>query len=698
MTVHSENSNRVAVITIARPPVNSLNLATRQTFLTLLGRALNDPDIDAIVIWGGPHVFSAGADIEEFAAGLDGATYASPTLPTVIDALDASSKPVVAAIAGACLGGGLEVALACHSRVCSANAKFGLPEVKLGVLPGAGGTQRLPRLVGVEPALQLILSGAVIDARRAQELGVARLVAAPTGGNLLDTACSDALALVGRKLPRVSDLTARLRASENAEAYFEAQRAALRKPLPASLACIEAVELTLTESFSAGCRREAELFRHLLQTPESKALRYAFFSDRAAGKPPAATPGSADRPITRVGIIGAGTMGTGIAICCLDAGLRTTLMDAIPSAVAAGRGRIEAHYEQLNKKGRMDASAIDERMERLVMADWYSSLSTCDLVIEAVYEDMSVKQHVFRELDRALPPDAVLASNTSTLNLNLIAGVTSRPQDVVGLHFFSPANVMRLLEVVRGTETSTSTLAAALKFSKLIGKTSVVTGVCDGFIGNRMFEEYLRQAYALVDLGALPWRIDAVLEDWGMAMGPFAVMDLAGGDIGWAIRKRRRAEQPERTYSRFPDLVCELKRFGRKTGSGFYAYDANGKRSEDPVITRLATEHARNIGQMRSDVTDNEIIERCIFALVNEGAKLLDEGIAERASDIDVVYRNGYGFPAHRGGPLYFADSLGLDHILQSMERFRSGYEGWFWEPARLLVDAARRGVRLTQV
>ena len=691
---HTETSGGVAVITISRPPVNSLNLAARQALLAALHRALEDRDAAAIVIWGGPQIFSAGADIEEFAAGVDGPLYASPALPDLVDVLDAAAKPIVTAIAGACLGGGFEVALACHARVCSVSAKFGLPEVKLGVLPGAGGTQRLPRLIGVEPALQMILSGALVDGRRAQELGIARLVT----GDLLAAARNDALALAGKPLPRVSDLTAQLHTGENAERYFEAQRAALKKTLPAALACIEAVKLTLTESLSMGSRREGELFRNLLQTPESKALRYAFFSDRAAGKPPHTSPGSAERSIKSAGIVGAGTMGSGIAICCLDAGLPTTLIDATAQAVAAGRARIEAHYEQLKKKGRLDAAAIGERLQRLTTRESYASLYGCDLIIEAVYEDMAVKQQVFRELDRVLRPTAVLASNTSTLDLNLIAGATSRPQDVVGLHFFSPANVMRLLEVVRGKDTSDSTLAAALRFGKSIGKTSVVTGVCDGFIGNRMFEEYLRQAYALVDLGVLPYRIDAVLEDWGMAMGPFAVMDLAGGDIGWAIRKRRQAEHPDRPYSKFPDLVCELKRFGRKTGAGYYAYDASGRRSEDPVITQLATQHARAIGQQRSDVSDQEILERCLFALVNEGAKLLDEGIAERASDIDVVYRNGYGFPPHRGGPLYFADALGLDHILRSMATFRSGYEGWFWEPAPRLVDAARRSVRLTDI
>jgi 3-hydroxyacyl-CoA dehydrogenase len=399
-----------------------------------------------------------------------------------------------------------------------------------------------------------------------------------------------------------------------------------------------------------------------------------------------------------IGIVGAGTMGSGIAICCLDAGLPVTLVDAASEAVAAGRARIEARYEQQKQKGRLDAAAIDQRLRQLKTAEEYAALANCDLVIEAVYEDLAIKQEVFRQLDQILQPNAVLASNTSTLDLNLIAAATKRPENVVGLHFFSPANVMRLLEVVRGGETSSATLAAALAFGKLIGKTAVVTGVCDGFIGNRMFEEYLRQAYFLVDLGMSPYRIDAALEAWGMAMGPFAVMDLAGGDIGWAIRKRRAVEQPNRPYSRFPDQVCELRRFGRKTGAGYYAYDATGRRSEDPQIAQLAIEHARTIGKERAHVSDETIIERCIFALVNEGLQLLEEGIAERASDIDVVYREGYGFPALRGGPLQYADFVGLDRVLNSMNTFRSGYQGWFWEPARLLVDAARRGVPLTSL
>jgi 3-hydroxyacyl-CoA dehydrogenase len=695
MSIQLETSGGVSVLTIDRAPVNSLDLSMRIRLLEALAAALSDASVEAIVLWGGSRVFSAGADIEEFAAGPRGPTCTEPTLPTVVAALDAATKPIVAAIAGPCLGGGLEIAMACHARLCASTARFGLPEVKLGLLPGAGGTQRLPRLVGVETALRLIVSGDVIDARRAVEIGLAELAS----GDLRDAAIRHARALSGKPLARTSDLNARLPDGVSAAAeYFAAQRAGLRPALPAPRACIDAVELALSHPVAEGSRREFELFGKLIETPESKALRYAFFADRSAGRLPALPPGVTPRAIHRVGIVGTGTMGSGIAIACLDAGLATTLTDATPAALAAGRGRIETHYASATKKGRVSADVAAERLQRLQTADSYDGLAGCDLVIEAVSEDLEVKRTVFRELDRVLEPGALLASNTSTLDLDAIAAATARPADVVGLHFFSPANVMRLLEVVRGRETSAVSLATALAFGKTIGRVSVVARVCDGFIGNRMFEEYLRQAYALVDLGVLPWRVDNVLERWGMAMGPFAVMDLAGNDIGWAIRKRRAIAHPERPYSTFPDKICELKRFGRKSGAGFYTYDDAGRRSEDAAITKLATEHAQAIGAIRSDVSDDEIVERCVLALVNEGLRLLEEGIAERASDLDVVYRHGYGFPAHRGGPLFFADTLGLHHMLESMRNFHAGYQGWAWEPAPRLIYAARRGTCLTDI
>jgi len=691
MTIKVETTRGIAVLTMDRPPVNALDLSLRTALLEALAAILSDARVDALVLTGGPRVFSAGADIEEFAAGLDGPTFCEPALPGIVAALDAASKPIVAAISGPCLGGGLELALACHARLCDASAKFGLPEVKLGLIPGAGGTQRLPRLVGIETALQLIVRGNVVDAARAIEIGLAERAA----GDLREAAIQRARALVGRLLPRVSDRDARLPEGVSAETYFAAQRAALRPCLPAPRACIDAVELSLSHAVAEGSQREFELFGRLIRTPESKALRYAFFADRNAGRMPVLPHGLGPHKVQRVGIVGTGTMGSGIAIACLDAGLTTVLTDATAAALAAGRARIEAHYASAEKKGRLSAAAAAERLEHLTLAESFDGLAGCELVIEAVYEDMDVKRAVFRELDRVLAPGALLASNTSTLDLDKIAAATSRPASVIGLHFFSPANLMRLLEVVRGRETSDIALATALAFGKTIGKLAVVARVCDGFIGNRMFEEYLRQAYFLVDVGVLPWRIDAVLERFGMAMGPFAVMDLAGNDVGWAIRKRRAIEEPEQPYSTFPDQICELKRFGRKSGAGCYAYDAAGRRSEDPVITRLASEHARAIGRIR-DVSDGEIIERCIFALVNEGAKLLEEGIAEQASDLDVVFRHGYGFPAYRGGPLFYADTQGLDHVLESLLSFRQGYQGWSWEPAPLLIEAARQGARLT--
>ncbi len=688
--VRSELAEGIAILTLEQPPVNGLDLATRTQLLQTLNAALS-ADVEAIVLWGGPRLFCAGADIEEFAQGLDGPTFTEPSLPSIIAALDAATKPIVAAIAGACLGGGLELALACHARLCDSSAKFGLPEVKLGLLPGAGGTQRLPRLIGIEAALKLILSGEIITAAQAVELGLASWA----GADLPQSALHHARALIGQPLARVSDRPARLPEGISPAGYFAAQHTLLRQKLPAPRACIDAVALTSDHTVAEGAAHEFALFRELIATPESRALRYGFFADRSAGRAPGLPPDTKPRSIQRVGIVGSGTMGGGIAITCLDAGLDTVVTDVTAAALAACAARIDAHYAAQVKKGRLSAATAQQRLRQLHTVDGYDGLAACDLVIEAVVEDLEVKCRVFRALDRVLHAGALLASNTSTLDLNQIAAATERPTDVLGLHFFSPANLMRLLEVVRGRKSSATALAAALSFSKRIGKVAVVAGVCDGFIGNRMFEEYLRQAYALVDEGVLPWRIDAVLEHWGMAMGPFAVMDLAGNDIGFAIRQRRMRETPERPYSSFPDRIYELKRLGRKSGAGFYAYDAAGKRSEDPFVTALATEHARALGQIRGGITDEEIIERCVLALVNEGARVLAEGIAERTSDLDVVYRHGYGFPAYRGGPLYFADALGLNHVLRSIRTFAAGYQGWAWEPAPLLIDTARLGAHL---
>jgi 3-hydroxyacyl-CoA dehydrogenase len=694
MTVDYATRDSIAVITLNRPPVNSLDQKTRQGLMTTLERALQEPSIEAIVLWGGPHAFCAGADIHEFSAGANGAALAEPILPSVVATLEASPKPVVAAIAGACMGGGLELALGCHFRLAGPDARFALPEIKLGILPGAGGTQRLPRAIGTAASLQMILSGEIVTAKRAAQLGLVRLV----DGDLLNMALVYAHEVTGQEPRRLSAVRATLPEGQTTQPFFDAQRANLRTSLPAAKRCIDAVQAAVEQPFERGMQLELEYFKELVQTSESRALQYAFFSDRraatVAGIGVDTTPGC----IAVVGVVGAGTMGTGIAMCALNAGLRTILVEQGDDALARGLNRIRSTYDGAVKKGRIDRAEADRRLALLECSTNSRTLTEADLIIEAVFEDLAVKQQVFRSLDDLARRGTILASNTSTLDLNQIASVTRRPTDVVGLHFFSPANVMRLLEVVRGRETSLAVLATTMTFAKEIGKTAVIAQVCDGFIGNRMFEEYLRQAYFLLDEGATPWQVDSALEQWGMAMGPFAVIDLAGGDIGLAIRKRRAVEQPHRPYSKIPDRVAELGRFGQKTGAGFYLYDTAGKRHPDPIIDKLVTAYSMEIGRVRKAISDQEIVSRCIFALVNEGARLLMEEIAQRASDIDVVYRNGYGFPAHRGGPLFYADECGLGRVIGQMQDFSQGYHGEFWEVAPLLIDHARLSTRLTAV
>jgi 3-hydroxyacyl-CoA dehydrogenase len=448
-----------------------------------------------------------------------------------------------------------------------------------------------------------------------------------------------------------------------------------------------------------GLRRELEIFKELIQTSESRALQYGFFSERAAGRidgMPRVVPG---RGIERIAVIGAGTMGTGIALCAANVGLPTVLIDPSAEALQRGRDKIDAFYEAAVKKGRLTAAQMQQRLACITTRSDLAAVASADLIIEAAFEKLSVKQEIFRGLDEQARQGAILASNTSTLDLNQIAAATRRPADVVGLHFFSPANLMRLLEVVRGEFTAPDVLATAMSFAKLIGKVGVMAGVCDGFIGNRMFEEYLRQAGFLLDEGALPAQVDGALQTWGMAMGPFAVMDLAGGDIAWAIRQRRAVEQPDRPYSKIPDRVCELGRFGQKTGAGYYRYDPTRRgRDHDPDIDALVIAHSRQIGLSRRAISDEEIVSRCILALVNEGAQLLAERIAQRASDIDVVYRTGYGFPAERGGPMFYADQQGLPAVIDAMRGYAAGYHGECWQPAPLLCQYAAAHRRLTDI
>jgi len=697
MPCRYEVSDSVALITLDRPPVNSFDIGLRRDLDAALRRALADDAVAAIVVTGGTRIFSAGADIEEFAAGLGGDTFVAPTLPDVIALIEAAPKPVIAAIAGVCMGGGLELALGCHYRVAAPNAKFALPEVTLGVLPGAGGTQRLPRAIGVEAALDMIVSGSAIDAAKAVALGLATagegdLVAA---ARMVATQAAAASA-AGRAIPRLSQAPATLPAGVTADVFFAERLARLKRALPAPKACVEAVRAAVELPLAEGRQREWALFKELVVTTESKALQYSFFSERAAARIADLPPDTVVRPVETLAIVGAGTMGGGIAMSAINAGLPVILVEQNQEALDRGMATIRRNYESTVKKGRMTVEEMGRRLSRISPTVDFAAIAPADLVIEAVFEDLGVKEKVFHALDGIARPGAILASNTSTLDVDKIAAFTGRPQDVVGLHFFSPANVMRLLEIVRGGHSAPDVLATAMGFAKRIGKVGVIAGVCDGFIGNRMFEEYLRQAYFLLDEGAMPWQVDRALEEWGMAMGPFATMDLAGNDIGLAIRKRRAIEQPDRPYSKIPDRVAELGRYGQKTGAGYYRYDpATRARATDPEIEKIVLDYSKEIGLERRTIADSEIVSRCILALANEGAALLAEGIAQRASDIDVVYRTGYGFPAHRGGPMFHADTIGLSAVVATMEGYRRAYHGEFWAPAPLLQELAALGERL---
>ncbi|MEP6943742.1 MAG: 3-hydroxyacyl-CoA dehydrogenase NAD-binding domain-containing protein [Betaproteobacteria bacterium] len=684
----------IAVITLDNPPVNGLGHAVRAALVEAIDAAQADAGVRAIVVTGAGKVFSGGADIREFNTPK---STAEPTLRTAIHVAEASSKPIIAAIGGVCMGGGLELALGCHFRVASTDAKIALPEVKLGILPGAGGTQRLPRAVGVETALNMIVSGAT---RTAGELRGSALFDVVVDGDILPAALEFARQVVAdrRPLKRVRDVVLAL---PDADAFFQFARnsvAAVSKNFPAPLKCVDAVAASVSMPFEQGLAYERDLFTQLVQTPESRALRHAFFSERAASKIPGVESTASARKVARAAVIGAGTMGGGIAMNFLNAGLPVTLLETQKEALDKGLATIRKNYEASLKKGKLTPQKLEQTLALLTPTLSYDDVGSADLVIEAVFEDMDVKRAVFEKLDTAMKPGAILATNTSTLDVDRIAGFTKRPQDVVGMHFFSPANVMKLLEVVRGAKTAPDVLVSVMRVAKQIGKTAVISGVCDGFIGNRMIEQYLRQAFFLVEEGASPQQVDRALEKFGMAMGPFRMSDLAGNDIGWAIRKRRYVEKPDVVYSRLPDRVCELGRFGQKTGLGWYRYAA-GKRDAlpDPAIDSLIDGYRKERGIVARRIDDTEIVERCVYALVNEGARLLEEGIALRASDIDMVYLAGYGFPLWRGGPMFYADTIGLYSVLRSMHRFATqpGGDAAFWRPARWLSELVASGKAL---
>ncbi len=681
----------VAVIRLENPPVNSLGLELRQALVDSVERANSDSGVKAIVLIGSGAGFSGGADIREF--GTPKAT-AYPNLHNVLRAMEDSDKPVIAAIGGVCMGGGLELALACHFRVSVPGAKIALPEVKLGLLPGAGGTQRLPRLLGAEAALNMIVSGATVAS---EKLKATPLFDAFGDGDLLEFALGFARRVIGEAMApkRVRDLPLSV---PNAEAFFQFARntvKAVAGPYPAPLACVEAVAAAATKPFDAGLKRERELFVGLMLSPESAALRHVFQAERAASRILDVPEDTPVRPIRKVGVIGAGTMGGGITMSLINAGLPVVLLETKQEALDRGLATIQRNYQSALRKGTLNEASLAARLALITPTLDYAALREADLIIEAVFESMDVKRQVFQALDEVAKQGAILASNTSYLNLDQIAAVTRRPEDVIGLHFFSPANVMRLLEVVRGAKTAKDVLATAMRLAKTMGKVAVVSGVCDGFIGNRMLARYGTAAHDLLMAGALPQQVDAALQEFGMAMGPFRVGDLAGLDIGWAARKRLSAEYPDKDFSNVSDVLCEAGRFGQKTGAGWYRYEAGSRNPiPDPKVTQIIEEYRRKKGFTARQVSSAEIVERCIYALINEGARIIEEGIAQRSSDIDLVYLNGYGFPPYRGGPMFYADQTGLQDIVHALQKIAAqpGSDPSAWKPAALLTRLARQG------
>ena len=685
----------VAVITLNNPPVNGLGLATRQAIADGLNKASADGAVKAIVITGAGKAFSGGADIKEFGSSK---SMQEPNLLSVILAIENSSKPVVAAVHSVAMGGGLELALGCHYRIAAPGCNVALPEVKLGLIPGAGGTQRLPRGLGVEVALNMIVSGEPQKSEMLASLPGQKLFdkMSATADSLADEALAFARSVAHvRPLPLVRNLPCR---HPLGDAYFQFARnmvGGMSKNFPAPLKCVDAVEAATKQKFDQGMTTERDLFINLMWTPECRALRHLFMAERATSKiadVPADTP---QRPVQSVAVIGAGTMGGGISMNFLNAGIPVKMLEMKQDALDRGIATIRKNYESQVKRGKLTQDKYEQRMGLLSTTLDYADLKDADMVIEAVFEEMGVKQAVFEKLDAVMKPGAILASNTSTLDVNRIAAFTGRPQDVIGTHFFSPANVMRLLEVVRGEKTAQDVLATVMALGKKIKKTTVVSGVCDGFIGNRMIEQYSRQAGFLLDEGCTPAQVDRAAEKFGFAMGPFRMGDLAGNDIGWAIRKRRAGERADMKYSKTADQLCELGRFGQKTGAGWYDYKP-GKRDAiaSPLVDKMIDDHRKSLGVTPRKISDEEIVQRLVFALVNEGARILEDGIASRASDIDMVYITGYGFPMFRGGPMNYADQFGLFNVVQAMNRFAGNPmdDAEFWKPAPLLGKLVAEG------
>jgi 3-hydroxyacyl-CoA dehydrogenase len=681
--VSLEKYGLVAVVTINNPPVNALSPGVPEGIVSSIAAANRDPEVQAIVVIGAGRTFIAGADIKEFGKITSGKRSELTLLPQLLSIED-SPKPVVMAIHGTAFGGGLETAMAGHYRVAVETAQVGQPEVKLGIIPGAAGTQRLPRLAGIAKALEMCVSGDPVAAREALKCGIVDRIIA---GDLLEGAVAFALEVAGGKPPKTRERQEKLAGPGPAPLFAEARQQAAKKYRGqlAPLAAIDAVEAATQLDFAKGCEREAELFRECLFSPQSKALIHVFFAEREAGKIPGIGKETPVLPVRKAAVVGAGTMGGGIAMNYANAGIPVLLKETSQEALDRGLATIRKNYANSVSKGRFSQAVMDQRLALITPTLTYDGFAAADIVTEAVFENMALKKSVFAELDGVMRDGAILASNTSTLDLDAIAAVTRRPEWVIGHHYFSPANVMRLLEMVRGKATSNTVIATSMDLSKRLKKVGVLAGNCFGFIGNRMFAAYRREAQFLAEEGTPVARIDAALFNWGMAMGPLAVGDLAGLDVGWRIRKEwKHLEKPGVRHPEAEDRLCEMGRYGQKTGAGWYRYDENRRPSADPAVDELLAALAKELAIPQHVSSDEEIVERCIYALVNEGAKLLEEGIALRAGDIDTVYVNGYGFPAWRGGPMWYADEKGTGKILEKIAQ-------WKWEPAGLLLRLAQQ-------
>ena len=676
----------VALVTINSPPVNALSQAVRDGLKLGVEQAEANSAVKAIIIICAGRTFIAGADIAEF-----GKPPAPPYLPEVLDRIENASKPVIAALHGTALGGGFEVALTAHYRIAVPSAKCGLPEIKLGLIPGAGGTQRLPRLIGVEKALEIILSGAPFGAREAREWGVVDELAEE--GSLRELAIAYARRLIAEKAPlkKARDRSEKLEPARDKPEIFEAIRKANARKFRGFEAWEKAIELVRNAvdlPFDEGVAKERAMFMALLQTTQSKAQRYVFFAERQAAKVADIEADTPTRKIAKVGVIGAGTMGGGIAMNFLNAGIPVSIVETSKEALDRGVSVMRRNYENTAKKGRLTLAEVEERMAKLSPTLDFNALAEADLVIEAVFEDMDLKKSVFERLDAIAKPGAILASNTSYLDVDAIGAMTKRPEDVLGMHFFSPANVMRLLEIVRGEKTSKSVLATVTQLAPKIGKIGVVVGVTHGFVGNRMLAQRQREAQKLILEGATPSDVDRVLVDFGLPMGPFAMSDLAGLDIGWSAATSKRAT--------IRDILCEEGRRGQKTGAGFYDYDEARNAKPSAHVEGIIREFAKAKGIEQRKVSDAEILERLIYPMINEGAKILAEGKAQRASDIDIVWINGYGWPVYRGGPMFYADTIGLKTALAKLKEFQAKF-GDDFKPVGLLEKLAAEGGTFTK-